>query len=397
MIYKYLLKKILVGLVSLFVFMTLLFFVFQVIMPGDFATQFQGLATNPEDAKRIGEEVRANLGLNLPLWQQYLRWLGNFVRGDLGMSLYGYPVWDILRNFLASTFFVFGLGFLLSLMLGQALAEFSLKIKSKTITGLLSFSAATLYTSFPPWLGFLVILLLAGSAAAIRAQSYRTPLVAFNKLMAASDRIQTDTMMIMLLCLVGFSSFFFFISWLITKKTHIHIIRIVPLLFSLTVSAGVWLLAGLWTNAVSVLQAAIFPFITFVLIFTGETMLVFRTNMLEVKNENFVLFARATGEKQGRVIKRHIIRNSIFPVLSNAIISLPYIMTGLVIIERATGWSGLGSAVFFAFSNQEMPITMGILFIMGVASLALRLILDVVQMLLDPRLQKPSAQSEIEL
>ncbi len=394
---KFLAKQIIIGIVSLFIFMTILFFILQIIIPGDFATQYQSLALNPSEAQQIGAEVRANLGLNLPLWQQYLHWLWSFISGNLGTSLYGAPVWDILKNLLVASLFIFGLGFLLSFHLGQALAEISFRIRNKAVKGTLSFFAASVYSSFPPWLAFLVILLIAGKTAAINAQTYRTPLIQFDKLLTTSVTTHAYTMLIMFLCLVGFSVLFNFLTRLVSKRIRFHIVKIIPLCLAVAASIGVWSALGIWIEARSVITMAIFPFITFVLIYSGETMLVFRTNMLEVKNENFVLYAKAIGESQASVIRRHIVRNSIFAVLSNAIISLPYIMTGLVIIENATHWTGLGSAVFFAFYNQEMPITMGILFVMGVISLGLRIILEIIQMVLDPRLRRQTDQSMADL
>jgi ABC-type dipeptide/oligopeptide/nickel transport system permease component len=395
--FKFLAKRLFSGLVALFVFMTVLFFLIQVVMPGNFATQYAANESDRETALKLIHEAEVRLGLNLSLWQQYLRWLWGFLRFDLGTSFYGYPVWEILKNLLTSTLFIFGLGLITAFLIGQSLAELSFKIKSRLFSGLLSFMAVSLDTAFPPWLAFLIILLLAGVTVAVQSQTYINPLVAFSMLMQSYQLVPARTLFVMFFSLVGFGLLFFYAAYLFEKKTHCHIIRIIPIGLGIASAVGLWYALGFWNSIPWLLLRASFPFITFTLIFTGETFLIFRNNMMEVKNENFVLFAKAIGEPAGTVIRRHIVRNSFFAVLSNAVVSFPYILTGLIIIEKCTNWSGLGTAVFFAFSNQDMPLIMGILFVMGVISLVLRLALDVIQVILDPRLRRLPNQSEVEL
>jgi ABC-type dipeptide/oligopeptide/nickel transport system permease component len=69
------------------------------------------------------------------------------------------------------------------------------------------------------------------------------------------------------------------------------------------------------------------------------------------------------------------------------VVSLPYLMTGLVIIERSLAWPGLSGALFDSLYNQDVPTALGALLVVGMASAMARLILDIVYAYLDPRIR----------
>ena len=73
--------------------------------------------------------------------------------------------------------------------------------------------------------------------------------------------------------------------------------------------------------------------------------------------------------------------------LSRFAVSLPYLLTGLVIIERAVGWPGLGSFLFRAVDAQDMPVVLDTLVVIGLVILVVRLVMEVLTALLDPRIR----------
>jgi ABC-type dipeptide/oligopeptide/nickel transport system permease component len=76
------------------------------------------------------------------------------------------------------------------------------------------------------------------------------------------------------------------------------------------------------------------------------------------------------------------------------VISLPYLLTAVVIIESSVGWPGMGSTMWNALYWQNMPVVMAILVLIGVLSLIARLVLDILIAYSDPRIrydQQPSA------
>lgn len=122
---RYILKKIGIFVLTLFIVSFLVFIAFQII-PGDPATRMLGTSATPEKL----EAMREQLGLNEPRIVQYLNWLKGFVTGDLGMSyVYNMPVSDLIAQKLPITLALTGLSFVLvvfiSLPLGVLLTRFS--------------------------------------------------------------------------------------------------------------------------------------------------------------------------------------------------------------------------------------------------------------------------------
>ena len=110
---RFFLKRLLWGVLTLFLFQTLIFFIANVLIPGDWVTQFNQLFS-PDQRAALREE----LGLNLPLWQQYLNWLKDFFTGGLGTATNGQPVWETIKRVLPPTLMVFLPGTIIAFLLG---------------------------------------------------------------------------------------------------------------------------------------------------------------------------------------------------------------------------------------------------------------------------------------
>jgi peptide/nickel transport system permease protein len=131
----------------------------------------------------------------------------------------------------------------------------------------------------------------------------------------------------------------------------------------------------------------VIPIFVFTLLSFGDTMLITRASIQDVKHEMYIQTARAKGVPEKEIRRKHAGRNAILPVLSQFVISIPYLMTAIVIVERATGWSGIGDMLFNAISDQNTYVYMGILVIVGLVSLIARLFLDVAYAVMDPRIR----------
>jgi len=162
---------------------------------------------------------------------------------------------------------------------------------------------------------------------------------------------------------------------------------LLSLLFITAAWVASWSLMGIYPYAVDIARAAALPLVGYVLLSFGEIMLVMRTTMLDVMHEQYVHTARAKGLPDYAVRDRHVARNAILPVLSGLVVRLPYLLTGAVMLERALHWEGLGTELFLAVGLQNIVLVMGLILVIGVISLAARLLLDILQVWLDPRLQ----------
>ena len=149
---KFIIRRILRGVITIVIFQTLLFGLIQ-ILPYAFTTF---LVLQPE-SRRL---ARVELGLDLPVWQQYFKWLGDFFRLDLGLSYIAWPtpVIDVLTGRVSRTLLLFLTASILAYIIGIWLGKLVVWQRGGwfefnfTLVGVMS------YTLFAPFLGFAMIL-----------------------------------------------------------------------------------------------------------------------------------------------------------------------------------------------------------------------------------------------
>jgi peptide/nickel transport system permease protein len=403
---RYLLKRVLWGLVTLFIFITVIFFATQILLPGDFASQYR-LFLSGEEVSQLREEM----GLDLPLWKQYLGWLGLLLRGNLGTSYQGVSVSDILVTVLPLTLFLFGLGTLLAFLLGQWLGKVTAWHRSRLSSGAATFGAIMLYTSFPPWLAFLMTYFVGRRLQLVRNVFDLQP----TRLIWYDSTVSAVTVLWYMLATIAALALGLALVNRILQRTSERRLRVslghTPSLLVLIVGPpALWYALGFGPQAMDIVLVLALPLVTFVLLTFGETLLIMRTSMMDTVHEEYIFTARAKGLSEQVVRDKHAARNALLPVLSRLVTSIPYLLTGLVIIEYSFGfskrsglatlnaspdtWGGLGSAMFGALVNQDMLVVVGMLLAVGLLSLVARLLLDVLHALLDPRIRYRASSIE---
>jgi peptide/nickel transport system permease protein len=399
---RFIFRRSLSGLVILFLFLTFVFFFAQIIMPGDFASQFAiDPSLGPEDIAKI----RADLGLDQPLWKQYIYWMRSLLSGHLGMSFRGIPVSVYLMATLPFTFLIFFTGTALAFMIGQWLG----KMTAWRGPGLLSTSTMlggiTLYTTFPPWLTFLMLYFFARYLNVIRSVfNLDSPRDLWrNSSFSAQAVIWYMVLTIAIILLVLAIA-----NGAVYRRWRRRIPVLVRLFLLVAGAVGVWYALGFGPEAIDIVYFAAIPLVTYTLLSFGETMLIMRTSMADTLHEEYILAARAKGLSERVVRDRHAARNAVLPVLSRLVINLPYMLTGLAFIEYSFGiggqtgmslyaslhsvnetyWKGLGSTLYSALFTQDLPLALGVLLFVGLVSLVARLIMEVLYVALDPRLRR---------
>lgn len=111
--------------------------------------------------------------------------------------------------------------------------------------------------------------------------------------------------------------------------------------------------------AYNLMEVAWIPIVTYVLLSFGETMLIMQNSTSEVMGSEYIKTARAKGLPDANIRERHAARNALLPVMSRLMISLPYLITGIVIIESSVGWPGMGTNMWNALYWQNIPVVMG--------------------------------------
>lgn len=380
---RYLLKRLLSGIVAFLIFTAIVFFGFNLLLPFDFVTTGAMFLEGNEAREALREE----LGLNLPLWRQYLLWLRNMSQGDMGRQFTlggrGQTVLQIIRHTLPPTLLVFATGSGLAFVLGHWLGRVSGWRASRWLSGSLTLGSIAAYTAFPPWLAFLLTFVLVDwlgvfpfGVTRLRDSLWR------------GAPIDSNTVMIrMTLVIWGVAGAVWLINWVSRRWRR----RNLPGILSIALFAGgvglAWWLSEYGPYITDIARVAVIPFITFVLLAFGDTLLIMQANMLDTQHELYVQTARAKGLSEKEVRDRHAGRNALLPALSRFVVNMPYLLTAIVIIEHATEWNGIGNLLFGSLYNQNTYVYMGVLVIVGLVALFARLALDVIYAALDPRIR----------
>jgi peptide/nickel transport system permease protein len=376
-------RKLLWGILIIFLFVSMMFFLIKIIVPHDFVTQFT-LLLGPSEREALREE----LGLNLPLWQQYFRWMEQFFTGRLGRSFYGYEVFEMIKTTLPLTVLVFFIGAGLAFMIGIWLGKFTAWRGPGLLTSTTTLTGIAFYTAFPPLLAWLLTLVFAKRLNMFRSViGTRTWARLDGEMWEETTLTAQSVSWYIVLSFLAALFFVFLIGYLVRRFTQ----RKIPFLFSaalfLLLTFTIWQVFEFRLNALDILNRAALPIIAFTLLAFGETMLIMRTTMTDTLKEEYVKFARAKGIPDAMVRDRHAARNAIMPVVSRVVISIPFLLTGVVIIEDAFGFPGVGTLLWDSLYQQDMPVVMVVLLLVGLLAILARIALDVFYAYIDPRIR----------
>lgn len=133
------------------------------------------------------------------------------------------------------------------------------------------------------------------------------------------------------------------------------------------------------------IRNVILPAFTLAVIGAATYQRLLRTQMAEVRQEDYVRTARAKGLGAGRINVGHIARNALLPVVTIGGLQLAGLLSGIVIIETVFAWPGLGQLFYQAATNLDVPVVMGTAMLSAVLVILANFAVDMIYMLLDPR------------
>jgi len=390
--WRYLFSRVVQSLIVLFLFLTAVFFLAQIIMPGDFAI----LLRYGEGVEKVNE-LRQELGLDLPIWQRYLNWIGGVLQGDLGNSFYEeldirdpkkgmthLPVTTVVgRGMLLSAYtLTFGamIAFLIGMWLGKGIAW----SKTRLWTGLAIITGILLYTAFPPLLGWAAQEInrkIGGFREMLNIEVWRE-----HWLETWMWRPSTFAMLMLFTFLIGLALLLLINFWLERRfKRRLGTLALFIVLAALWV--GFWFVIDAGPRFMDIIHALGLSIVVFILLMFGETMLMMQTSMKDTRFEEYIFAARAKGLPEKTIRNKHAARIAIIPVLSRMIVTIPILLSGMVMIEYALNTGGMGKLLFESLVGQDVPVVMGALIIIGIITLLVRLILEITIAVLDPRIR----------
>jgi peptide/nickel transport system permease protein len=133
------------------------------------------------------------------------------------------------------------------------------------------------------------------------------------------------------------------------------------------------------------------PWVTFGLFFTALYLRMTRSRMLDTLDEPYIRTARAKGASEGRVLRRHALRNGLPPLVTMAGMDIGLAVGMAVFVESVFGLPGLGARTVQALNVDgvafDLPLILGVVLAIGTAIVVLNLVVDAIQVLLDPRLR----------
>ena len=137
----------------------------------------------------------------------------------------------------------------------------------------------------------------------------------------------------------------------------------------------------------------VLPALTMAFYLQGLPLLLMRSNMLDVLEEDFVTMARMKGISEWRVVLRHAARNALLPVATAMALGIGYTIGGDVVIETIFSWPGLGRMLVRAVANRDYPLAQGAFFVLAALMVLMNLVADLLYYALDPRVGRSSKET----
>ena len=109
--------------------------------------------------------------------------------------------------------------------------------------------------------------------------------------------------------------------------------------------------------------------------------------VLEEIDQDYVRTARAKGLPESRVLFVHVLRNAAIPIITRLTIVLPFLITGAFLLEIFFGIPGLGSTLFTAITNSDLPVVKAFTMVGAVLYVFFNLVADLLYALADPRIR----------
>jgi peptide/nickel transport system permease protein len=322
---KYIFKRILT-MIPVLIIISIVIFAVVKAMPGDEVTAYLGVGSRA--TAEMKEQIRALLGLDKSLPEQYIRWIGRILTGDLGTSItLRQPVATVISSYVWNTFLlnaaalVIALIFAIPVGIRQAVKKGSIEDNFWTVFSLLGISVPTFF------FGLVLIFYVALNVSWI-------PISGMRDTMAAN---------------------FGYDSW--------------------------------WAEVVDVLRHSILPVTVLAFSSFATFSRYVRNSMVEVINQDYVRTARAKGLSEKVVIYKHAFKNAQIPLVTLLGLYIPSLFSGATILETVFVWPGLGKVLIDAINQRDSSLVMACLLFSAILMILGNLLSDVCYSLVDPRVK----------
>jgi peptide/nickel transport system permease protein len=330
---SYILRRI-VLLIPVLFGVSILTFVISHVVPVDPARLIAG----PHASEAQVLSTRHAFGLDRPLWQQYVTYIGDLFHGDLGTSLHTQrPVRNDLADFLPATLELTITAMIITVIGGIGLGVMAAAFRDRwpdNVIRLFSISGVSLPVF---WLGLIVQLIL------------------YDRLgwFPAGGRLDTG----------------------VQPPTHI---------------TGLYTVDGVLTGNFPVAGNALWHLAVPALVLSYGSLAVvarmMRGSVLEVMGQDYIRTARAKGLRRGSVLWRHALRNALLPTITVAGLQTGYLLGGAILVEAVFSWSGIGLYAVQSILASDYNAIMGVTLVIAALFILVNLLVDILYAVADPRI-----------
>ena len=141
-----------------------------------------------------------------------------------------------------------------------------------------------------------------------------------------------------------------------------------------------------WAAVRDTVPYLILPSLTLGLFYMAVYARLTRAAMLEVSTQDFVKIARAKGAPEGRILRRHILRNALLPVVTLAGIQAGQLVGGSILVETVFAWPGIGRLAFEALLARDYQVLLGVFLCTAVLVVLFNVVTDLLYFVIDPRM-----------
>lgn len=153
----------------------------------------------------------------------------------------------------------------------------------------------------------------------------------------------------------------------------------------LAYKAGLFPISGYSTDWVGRWQYLVLPIIIWMTVSLGVDVRYFRTAILDETYQDYVRTARAKGLREKWVFFKHILKNSLVPIITYLVIQIPFLILGSLLLENFFGIPGIGSMLINAINTSDFPVLKALVTISSLMYIAGTLLTDILYKVVDPR------------
>lgn len=331
----YTIVRLLLAPLMLWTIVTVVFLLLRAT-PGDPVDAILG----PKAPEEVKNAMREQLGLGKPLWLQYLNYLGDLLRFDLGTSLTtrGQSVWEIIQQYFPATVEIAVCSMIVALVVGIGVGTLSAGRPNSgwdvfgRLFGIITYALPAF------WMGMIVQLVFA-----VQLQWF--PLGTRFPVTETPPAGPTGLYTIDSLLSLNFGQFF-------TSLYHLAL-----------------------------------PSLTLGILISGIFERIVRVNLKQTLLADYVEAARARGIPESKIIISHALKNAMIPVITVMGLTLAALLGGAILTEVTFSWPGLANRLYEAISLRDYPTVQGIVVFFAAIVVMASILIDILNAFIDPRIR----------